>query len=160
MHGDGVEAVVDRDVAGERVVDALLWLDGDDRAPAGHRCGPFDGVHPDIGAAVDGDDTVAMHLPPNFNQLEGELDVDGVDGGGFQQLVTDADRRVGIRFADAIVEPVGDHRAVIGRGQHEGKLASDVAHKNLLRERARTKRGHNKTGRGKPRRANESHAIG
>src|SRR5262245_31465421 len=34
--------------------------------------------------------------------------------------------------AHAVVEPVGDHRAVIGCGQHEGKLASDIAHENLL----------------------------
>jgi hypothetical protein len=30
--------------------------------------------------------------------------------------------------AHAIVEPVDDHRAVIGCGEHKGKLASDVAH--------------------------------
>jgi hypothetical protein len=36
MHGDGVETVVERDAAGERVVDALLRLDRDDRALAGH----------------------------------------------------------------------------------------------------------------------------
>src|SRR5215813_5560460 len=48
-----------------------------DRALAGHRGGPFYGVRADIGAAVDGDNAVA-----------------------------------------------------IGCGQHEGKLASDVAHEN------------------------------
>jgi hypothetical protein len=34
VHGDGVEAVVDRDVAGERIIDAFLRLDRDDRPSA------------------------------------------------------------------------------------------------------------------------------
>jgi hypothetical protein len=139
VHGDGVEAVVERDVTGERVVDALLRFNRYDRAPAGHGDGPFDGVGADIGAAVDGDD-LAMRLPPPLDQVEGELDVDGVGGGGFQQQLTDAAPAAGTRFAHAtapcagirlvhaIVETVGDHRAVIGCGQHEGKLASDIAH--------------------------------
>ena len=63
-----------------------------------------------------------------LDQVEGELDVDGVGGGGFQQLMTDAAPRAGIRLVHAIVETIGDHRAVIGCVQHESKLASDVAH--------------------------------
>ena len=38
MHCDGVETVVDRDVAGERVINAFLRLNRYDRTPAGqHR---------------------------------------------------------------------------------------------------------------------------
>lgn len=125
VHGDGVEAVVERDVTGERVVDALLRFNRYDRAPAGHGDGPFDGVGADIGAAVDGDDALAMRLPPPLDQVEGELDVDGVGGGGFQQQLTDAAPAAGTRFAHAtapcagirlvhaIVETIGDHRAVM-----------------------------------------------
>ena len=128
MHGDGVKAVVERDVTGERVVDALLRFDRYDRAPAGHGDGPFDGVGADIGAAVDGDDAVSMDLVPSFDQMQRELHFDGVVRAAFQHLVTDPGSRLGIRLVHAIVETVGDHRAVIGCGQHEGKLASDVAH--------------------------------
>ena len=70
-----------RDVAGERVVDALLRFDRYDRAPAGHGDGPFDGVGADIGAAIDGDDALAMQACRRpSDQVEGELDVDGVGG--------------------------------------------------------------------------------
>src|ERR1700733_15719998 len=51
VNGTGVEAIVDRQIAGKRIVDALLRLDGDDDAPAGHVPGPFDAMHADIGAA-------------------------------------------------------------------------------------------------------------
>jgi hypothetical protein len=106
VHGDGVEAVVERDVTGERVVDALLRFNRYDRAPAGHGDGPFDGVGADIGAAVDGDD-LAMRLPPPLDQVEGELDVDGVGGGGFQQQLTDAAPAAGTRFAHATASCAG-----------------------------------------------------
>jgi uncharacterized protein (DUF362 family) len=90
----GVETVVERDAAGERVVDALLRLDRDDRAIAGHRDGPFDGVRADIGTAVAGDDAVAVDLVPYFDQLQRALHFDGAEGATFQHLVTDADARV------------------------------------------------------------------
>ena len=63
VDGAGIEAVVDRDIAGQRTVDALLGLERQHDAPAGHVLRPFDGVHADIGAAIDRDDAVAMMLP-------------------------------------------------------------------------------------------------
>ena len=70
VDGAGVEAIVDREIAGERVIDALLRLDGDDHAPAGHVPRPFDGVHADIGAAIDGDDAVAITASAQVQERE------------------------------------------------------------------------------------------
>ena len=69
MDRAGVEAIVDRQIAGERIVDALLRLDGDDDAPAGHVLGPFDAVHADIGAAIDGDDPGAVIAVAQIEQV-------------------------------------------------------------------------------------------
>src|SRR5262249_47192757 len=126
MHGDGVEAVIDRDVTGKSIVDSLLCLDRDDRSPSGHRDCPFNRMDADIGAAVDRHDASSMNSTTGFDQLQREFNLDGIERPCFEQLVAYPRARMG--SAHAVVEPVGDHRAVIGCGQHEGKLASDIAH--------------------------------
>ena len=70
-----LNAVVDRDISRQRIVDAFLSLDRDDRAPARHRGCPFDGMGPDIGAAVDRHNAISMNAPPRFKQLQRQLDV-------------------------------------------------------------------------------------
>src|SRR5262245_4216988 len=80
----------------------------------------------DIGAAVDRHDASSMNSTTGFDQLQREFNLDGIERPCFEQLVAYPRARMG--SAHAVVEPVGDHRAVIGCGQHEGKLASDIAH--------------------------------
>lgn len=50
--GSGVEAVVDRDVARQRVVDARLHLERMNLSPAIHMTRPLDGMNPDIGTTI------------------------------------------------------------------------------------------------------------
>ena len=103
MHGDGVEAVVDRDVTGERVVDALLrsmaMTEPQPVMAMAHSmvCTPI--LAPPSTATTPS--PCACRLP--LDQVQGELDVDGVGGGGFQQLLTDAARRRGnsVRSCDS-----------------------------------------------------------
>ena len=126
MDGMGVEAVVDRDVAGECVVDPLLRLDRDHGAPAGHAFCPFHGVYADVGAAIRRDDAVAEVLASQCEQPHG--------GGAFLWLVTGilqqevADAEAGSGVDQAVVEPVHDQRAVVGRCQDEGDLARRIRH--------------------------------
>jgi hypothetical protein len=82
-------------------------------------------VHADIGTAVDRHHAIAVAAMPRFDELQGELDFDRVVGGRFERLVADADPGVP---AHAVVEAVDDHGAVIGGGEHESELASDIAH--------------------------------
>ncbi|CCE01876.1 conserved hypothetical protein [Bradyrhizobium sp. STM 3809] len=120
MDGDRVEAVVDRDVAGESIIDPLLRLDRQHRSPAGHRLGPFDRVHADIGPAIDRHGAVAMVLAAHREHAHRELHLARIEGSRIQDLVADAIASVGIDHA--VVEPVDDHRAVIAGGQNEGQL--------------------------------------
>ena len=123
--GARVEAVVERDIAGQRVEDALLRLDRDHRAPTGHRPRPFQRVHADIGAAVDRDHPVAEMRSPCREQARCDTDlewfVDGVD----QQLVADP---VSAFAGAVVVKSIENHRAVLGRGQHEADLPGRVGH--------------------------------
>ncbi len=112
MHRDGVEAVVDRDVAGERIIDPLLGFDRQHRAPSGHELGPFDGVDTDIGAAIDRDDAVTMMLAAKHEQVGHQLDLGGIEAGLFQDLEAHAVAAIGVDHA--IVETVDDHGPVIG----------------------------------------------
>ena len=80
VDGAGVEAIVDREIAGQRIVDAFLRFDGDDHAPAGHVLGPLDAMHPDIGAAIDGDQSVAMAAAAQIEKAEQERDIGRIVG--------------------------------------------------------------------------------
>ena len=112
MHRERVEAVVDGDVAGQRIVDALLRLDREHGSPARHHLRPFDGVHADIGAAIDTDDAVAVMLAAQREQVERELDLAGIEARGFQDL--EADAIAPVLIDHPVVEPVHDQGAVIG----------------------------------------------
>jgi autotransporter passenger strand-loop-strand repeat protein len=56
--GASIEAVVDSDITGQGVVDALLRFDSNHRPPAGHCARPFQGEYADIGAAINRHDSV------------------------------------------------------------------------------------------------------
>src|SRR6185312_14941905 len=128
VNGDGVEAVVERDIAGERVIDALLGLDGDDLAPAGHGGRPFQRVYADISAAVDADDAVAVELAPQHQQFHGQFALDGV----VRALIEDLEADAGADIVDhTVVETVDDHRAVVRRSEHEDELACGLKHADL-----------------------------
>jgi hypothetical protein len=87
-------------------------------------------VNTDIGAAIDSNHAVAMDAFACLDQLQRELDFHRIECSGFQQLVANTDAHIGT--AHAIVQTIDNHRAVIGRGKHEGQLASDIAHEFLL----------------------------
>ncbi len=99
-----IEAVVDRDIAGKRVVDAFLRLEGQYRAPAGHVLGPFDGMDPDIGAAIDGRDAVAITDPAQIERMDEQIDFIGVITAPLQELQADTAALVGI--GQVLIEPV------------------------------------------------------
>src|SRR5262249_42763683 len=88
---------------------------------------PLDGVHADVGAAIDGDDAVAITASAQVQKREQERNVARIVGGIFQDLVADAEAGI-IRPPD-LVEAVDDHRAVFGRGEDEGDLAGRIAHR-------------------------------
>jgi len=119
MHGDGVEAIIDRDISRQRVKNTLLRLDRKTRAPAVHGLRPLDRMDADIGAAVDGYHAVAMHKSPQFQQLQSQRDFFRIEGREFKNLKSDAG------FADLEIEAIENHRAVIGR---ERKPVCDHLH--------------------------------
>jgi hypothetical protein len=111
VHGDRIEAVVDGNIAGERVVNPLLSLDGDDRSPAGHGNRPLDRMHADVGAAVDRHHAVAVMVTPYLQKLDDELDFSWVEGSVFQELIADADFLA--RRGHMAVEAIDDHRPMV-----------------------------------------------
>lgn len=112
MHRVRIKTVVDCDIAGERVIDALLRLDCQHRAPSGHRTRPLDRVDADIGAAVDRHDAIAIMPSANSEQIDRKLHFVRVEAGLLQDLEADA---VTLRRIDHVaVESIDDHRAVIG----------------------------------------------
>src|SRR4051794_16396910 len=68
VNGMGVEAVVDRYVAGQSIEDALLSFDCDDTAPTGHALRPRHGMDTDVGATVYRDHTLAEMLAAQAKQ--------------------------------------------------------------------------------------------
>jgi hypothetical protein len=99
-----------------------------------------------------------MDAPPRFKQLQRQLDVHRARGARFKQLVADANS--GIRSGHTVVEPINDHRAVIGGGEHESKLASDIAHEVLPGGRKAGNAAHNHAHERKGAARNESHPLG
>ena len=63
-------------------------------APAGHVFGPFDGVHADIGAAIDGDDAVAVVAAAQIEQHKQQRDFVRIVSGILEQLEADAEAGV------------------------------------------------------------------
>ena len=120
VHGERIEAIVDGDVAGQRVINPLLRLDRDHRAPARHCGRPFDRVHADIGAAVDRDHAVTMVLAPQGQQFERNLDFAGIERGRVEDLKSHAIAAVG--GDHAIIETIDNHRSMAGRGHDKGQL--------------------------------------
>ena len=126
MHGDGVEAIIDRDISRQRVKNTLLRLDRKTRAPAVHGLRPLDRMDADIGAAVDGYHAVAMHKSPQFQQLQSQLDFFRIEGREFKNLKSDVIAAAG--FADLEFEAIENHRVVIGRGENESQCATTLTH--------------------------------
>ena len=135
VNGAGVEAIVDRDIAGQRIVDALLGLDRQHGAPGGHVFRPLDGVDPDIGAAIDRHHAVAVALAAQIQRAEQQIDFVGIVVGVLQEL--EADAVACIAVDDHLIEPVHDEGAVIGRGGDEGELAGRFGHGGRARRRTR-----------------------
>src|SRR5258708_33089405 len=65
----GVEAIVDRDIAGASIEDAALHLEGEHIAPALHVSRPLDGHHANVRAAVNREASVAVCLPSPIQQF-------------------------------------------------------------------------------------------
>ncbi len=122
----GIEAIVDRDVTGECIVDALLGFEGQHHAPAGHVLGPLDGVDADIGAAVDRDNAVAVMLAAYIKQFEHQVDFGRIIRGCVQELKADA-ICVG-RSGEMLVKSVQNERAVVGSRGDECDLARRLWH--------------------------------
>ena len=113
----GVEAVVERDIAGERVIDPLLRLDRDDAAPPGHVARPLDGVNADIGAAIDDPHAVAKQPAALVEEKRAEIDLFRLECGKFQRLRADA---IEIAVGQPVfVETVEDQRPVARRSEDE-----------------------------------------
>jgi hypothetical protein len=70
---------------------ALLRFDGDDDAPAGHVSRPFDAVHADIGAAIYGDEAVAIAAAAQIEQHKQQRDIGRIVDGILEQLEADAE---------------------------------------------------------------------
>ena len=88
MDSARVEEIVDRNDAGQGVVDSLLCLQGDDRSAPGHSLCPFYGVDPDIAAAVHRHDAIAVILAAHVRQRKNKVDLGSVEGGGLQELIS------------------------------------------------------------------------
>src|SRR5271169_2635504 len=125
MNDAGIEAIVDRDVAGERVIDALWSFERQHHAPAGHVLRPLDSVNAEIGAAVDGDDAVAVILAAQIEDAQHQADLVRVVRGLVEKLEAGA---VGAPGSGMLVEPVQDHGAVIGRRGDESERALRLWH--------------------------------
>ena len=117
----GIEAIVDRDVAGQRIIDALLGLERQHDAPAGHMLGPLDGMDAEIGAAVDRDDAVAIIPGGADRACSQQSDLVRVVRGLVEELKSGAVGHVGPD--DVLIEPVHDEGAVIRRRGDQGELA-------------------------------------
>ena len=117
MHRRRVEAIVERDVAGQGIKDPLLRLDRDDRPPARHVARPFDRMDTDIGAAVDHPDAVAVMLAPLIEEKHRHIDLFRVERRVFEDLDADAIDVVGA--GDMVVEAIEDQRAVARRSEDE-----------------------------------------
>ena len=131
VYRDGVEAIIDRDIAGQRIIDALLCFDGEHRSPTRHCGGPLDGMNTDIGAAIERHDAVAVMLAAKAEQIDRQLDFRRVERGGLEDLKTDA--VAALRIDHAVVKPIDDHGSMIGGCQYEGQLASHALHQRLPR---------------------------
>ncbi len=126
IEGTGIEAIVDRDIAGKRVEDTFLGLDRQHHAPAGHVLGPLDGVHPDIGAAVDGDDAIAVTAAAQIEHLQHQIDFDRIVEPVFEKLQADPAAHIGLLHQ--LIEAIDDQGAVVGRGGDERELARQLRH--------------------------------
>jgi hypothetical protein len=85
---------------------------GDHHAPAGHVPGPLYRMDTDIGAAIDGDDTVAVITAPQIEERQQRRDIARVVACSFKQLVADAE--AGVVGQAVFVESIDDHGAVLG----------------------------------------------
>jgi len=66
----------------------------------------------DIGAAIDGDDTVAVITAPQIEERQQRRDIARVVACSFKQLVADAE--AGVVGQAVFVESIDDHGAVLG----------------------------------------------
>jgi hypothetical protein len=117
MNRAGVVPIRERDVPGQGVVDAFLRFDREHIAPARHVLGPRDREHANIRADVQRLHSVAEMLAPQIQQFDRKGDLVGLVAGFFEQLNANAEGHA--RWRHLEVEPVDDHRAVVGRGQNE-----------------------------------------
>jgi hypothetical protein len=128
MQCKGVETVVDRNITGQSIENALLRFDGKHGSPSRHRSRPLDRVDTYIGAAVDGYDAVAVMAATKVDQVERHFDLVEIKACGLKDLKADTIATLGINHA--VVKSVDDHRSVLGRSKYERQLAS---HPFLLR---------------------------
>jgi hypothetical protein len=69
-------------------------------------------VHADIGAAIDGDDAVAVAAAAQIEQHKQQRDVGRIVSGILEQL--EADAEAGIVRPPIFVKAIDDHRAMFG----------------------------------------------
>jgi hypothetical protein len=130
VDGAGIEAVVDRDVARERIINSLLGFDREDPAPSGHVLCPLDRVHTDICAAVDGDNAISVIVTTQIKQLEDHLDFARIMGAALQQLKSNPVRSVGSDYV--IVKPIHNESTVVGCRGYESNFSRRVLHRVVL----------------------------
>lgn len=126
MNGARIEAVVDRDIAGERIVDAFLGLEREHLAPAVHVLCAFDGLHADVGAAVDHDGSVAIMLPTQIQQFQQNINLGQIVEICLEELKIDAIGSAG--FDLVAIESIDDHRAVLSRSDDEREFSWRIWH--------------------------------
>jgi hypothetical protein len=114
----GIQAVVQGDVAGQGVKQDLLGLEGDDIPPTRRVPRPLNGVHADVGAAVDGDHAVAEMPAAAVEQGQGEAHLFFVETRSVEDLEPDAVAAGGI--GHLVIIAIDDHDAMVARGQDEG----------------------------------------
>jgi hypothetical protein len=90
-------------------------------------------MHANIGAAIDGDDAGAVTAVPQVEQCQQQADVSRIVGGILEELKADAEG--GIVRPAIFVKAIDDHRAVLGRGENERKLAGRIGHRSRCRVR-------------------------
>lgn len=94
---------------------------------------PIRSMDADISAAVDHNDASTMNSATEFDQLQREFNLDGIERTCFEQLVAHADARMG--SAHAVVEPVGDHVPRLDAASTKASLRPTLHMKSPRRER-------------------------
>lgn len=112
--GPRIEAVVEREIAGQRVVDDLLRLETQHASPTVHVTRPFHGMHADIRAAVYGEYAVTEITTTQREKREHELHFLRIKAGLAEDLMPDAVGvvRYGVLHGVEVVA-IDDQRAMV-----------------------------------------------